>query len=297
MGSPFLWINRSLAPADEYSMAEAAWGKFYTPFRSCIPAGSTVFARYGTVPYPFELEAELRERGSKCINPATATQSIAGFGWYRLFEEARIPTPKTWFEWDDFSTLPEGRYVAKGRANSRKWDWDTHMYADTVAEVVEVRKRLYDDPFIAEQGLAVRRFVDFESYGKDVRGMPVTNEWRVFCLNGEHVASGFYWANWVDELKERRPNMDWDNVPSEAVECAVRAAKALPYPFVAIDVARVSAASYGLSDANSAPEVDSALMWDGGWMVVEVNDGCMSGLCTIEPEAFYLALRKATMGW
>lgn len=298
MGTPFLWIHRPLAQEGEFDAAKRLWCSLTTPFRSCIPANSTVFARYGTVPNPFELEAELKERGSKCINPARVTSDIASFDWYRQLEQANIPTAKTWLEGiDNFSALSEGRYVVKGKTNSRKWHWDTHMFANNLEELSQVRQRLYDDPFIAEQGLIVRRFIDFETFARDMRGMPVTNEWRVFCLHGEYVASGFYWANWIDELEDLAPRINFDVTPQKAIECAVRAAKALPYPFVAIDVARVSTASYSVPDNNSPLEVESSLKWDDGWMIVEVNDGCMSGLCTINPEAFYSALRKATMGW
>jgi hypothetical protein len=298
MGAPFLWLHHPLAPSEEKEVAHKVWGKLSTRFRSTIPAASTVFARYGNVPNPFELEAEFSVRGSKCINPAATTKSISEFDWYHLLTDANLPTPRTWFEGvDNFQDLKEGSYVVKGKTNSRKWNWKTHMFAPNLYVLDRVRKNLYDDPFIAEQGLVVREFVPLESFAVDLNGMPVTNEWRFFFLNGKEIAGGFYWANWIDELQEQHPETNFLVPPPEALECARRAAKTLPYPFVAIDVARVSTASYGVSDTNSPTEVASAIKWDDGWMVVEVNDGCMSGLCTINPEAFYLALRKATMGW
>lgn len=268
---PAIWINHPLAPAEEIEAAASVSGRFFYRFRSQIPAMSVVFARYGNVPNPHELELELAWRGSRCVNPASVTKAIENFDWYEPVVRNEIPTPRTWFE--GFDSLPEGRYVAKGRTNSRKWNWNTHMYAENLESLLQVRRNLYDDPFIAEQGIVVREYIEFDSYDIDVNGMPVTNEYRVFVLNGKVVASGFYWANWIDELEDRFPDRDWNSTPDPGLNLALDAADTLGYPFVAVDVASAS----------------------GQWMVVEVNDGNMSGLCCIDPIEFYRGV-MATMG-
>ncbi|MCH8518123.1 MAG: ATP-grasp domain-containing protein [Cyclobacteriaceae bacterium] len=268
--NPAIWINHPLAPCEEIDAAASVARRFFYRFRSQIPAQSVVFSRYGSVPNPHELELELKWRGSRCVNPASVTKAIENFEWYEILVRDGIRTPRTWFE--GFDSLPEGRYVAKGRTNSRKWNWCTHMYAEDLGSLLQVRQNLYDDPFIAEQGIVVREFIEFDSYDKDVNGMPVTNEYRVFVLDGKVIASGFYWANWIYELEQRSPERDWNETPEPAIGLARDAARSLGYPFVAVDVASVG----------------------DEWVVVEVNDGNMSGLCCIDPETFYRNLLHST---
>jgi hypothetical protein len=33
--------------------------------------------------------------------------------------------------------------------------------------------------------------------------MPVSDEYRFFCYNGEVVAKGFYWSNFYEDLVEK----------------------------------------------------------------------------------------------
>lgn len=247
-------FRKTLGEEDEFETCKKILPTY--EFRSEIPPGSLVLGRYSVLPYYQELEAELKSRGSRLINSYRQHRYIANMEWYHDLSDM---TPRTWFqgEWGD---LPQGQYVLKGLTNSRKFQWNTHMFAATRENVPKVAMRLMDDTMIREQGVVVRQYMRFRRTGELINGLPTVNEWRVFCLNKEVISSGRYWSDLVEEsdVASSLPNQ-----ARELVECALGR---IDVPFVVVDVAELE---------------------DGGWMVVELNDGQMSGLSDNSAEQLY----------
>jgi len=156
----------------------------------------------------------------------------------------------------------------KGRTNSRKFKWKSHMYAPDREALKRVVHRLYDDPLIADQGLVIRKYEPLRKFEEGINEMPITNEWRCFFYDDQMVASGFYWsiAECADDMTE---------LPKAGREIAQKAGSILGAGF---DV-----------DRDDPPffVVDVAERADGKWTVIEVNDGQQSGLSTIDPREFY----------
>lgn len=239
-------------------------------YRSQVPPNSLVIPRYSALPFYGELVKDVEHVGSKLINSLEQHQYVADVTQY--VADLGELTPRTWIEWGN---LPEGSYVVKGRTNSRKHEWNKRMFAETRADVPKVARALLDDDLIRDQGLVVREYVPLRTFDYGINGLPITNEWRFFCLNGEIVDAGYYWASmpeceWAGHERMGEPGEA--PPPPEAKELVREVLRRIdPVPFVVVDVAEKAA---------------------GGWIVIELNDGQMSGLSMIPPERFYRNLRR-----
>jgi hypothetical protein len=225
-----------------------------------------VIGRYSVLPWYEELDKDLAHQGSRLINSTAVHNYIAEMRWYPSLGPNL--TPETWrFGLD---SVPDDCFpvVLKGETNSKKHLWDTHMYAETKADAVQVMLRLFDDSLIHSQKVVVRRYVPLKTFMTGLRGLPITEEYRFFVAYGKVLAGGFYWSSHVDDLPEV-PKAS--NVPKEFLDEVIDAlSPVLKYSFYVVDVARKE---------------------DGGWMVVEVNDGQMSGLSEVDPDELYINLR------
>lgn len=226
-----------------------------------VPHNSLVVGRYSVLPYYLELERDLNMVGSKLINSFEQHRFIADIEkWYPIVSDV---SPKTWFtRWD---LIPEGKYVVKGKTNSRKWKWNTHMFADCKANLQKVINRLYDDMFISEQGICVREYIPLKTYDTGINGIRFTNEWRLFFLGKELFSYGYYWSCYERE--------DEADLPEEALKFAREIGERISKhtKFFVLDIAEKE---------------------DGGWVLIEINDGQMSGLSSIEPADFYEDLSR-----
>ncbi len=242
--------------------------------RMDVPDLSLVIARYSCLPYYEELEQDLASRRSWLINSHKQHRFIANvLAWSGSpAEEGGLLgslTPYTWTEWGD---LPEGAYVVKGRTNSRKHQWNTRMFAPTKADIPRIAQRLWDDSLINEQGLVVRQYVPLRHLGEGINGLPITNEWRTFWLvNPEgrpvHLASGFYWASHPEALASAYlPASVLQDVAQEAAQRLVGHAT-----FFVLDLAETAT---------------------GDWIVIEVNDGQMSGPSMVDLDELYANLAR-----
>ena len=105
-------------------------------------------------------------------------------------------------------------------------------------------------------------------------GIPVVfsvREFRFFVYGNEVLAGGFYWASVVDDLEDAGTEIpSVDEVPRDWLQSIVE--KTVACPFRVIDVARTAT---------------------GGWVVVELNDGQMSGLSCVPPAGLYQAMAAA----
>ncbi len=230
--------------------------------RSKVPQGECVIGRYSVLPFYRELEEDLFATGSWLINSHAQHQWIANFDWY---ESLREFTPRTWRE-HDFHMAPEGPYVVKGATNSRKYSWNTHMFAADKSAALEVASRLASDSMIGEQGLVYRQYVPLETFEVGINGLPFTNEWRCFFLGSKLVAAGYYWSSADDSIIQQNKTP-----PPDMLAFAKRAAFVACHHanFFVLDIARTES---------------------GEWILIEVNDGQMSGLSEIPPRELYRGL-------
>jgi hypothetical protein len=216
------------------------------------------------LPFYRELENDLYENRSFLINSYRQHRWIANFQWY---DDLRPYTPTSWFD-HNFHEAPEGAFVVKGRTNSRKYSWATHMFARDKSQALRVAGRLAQDSMIGEQGLVYRKYEPLETLEEGLNGLPFSNEWRFFFLGSEMVAGGFYWSSADAGILRRHRD-----VPEDAMlfACKVASVAARHANFFVLDVAKTQ---------------------EGQWILIEVNDGQMSGLSEIDPEAFYKRLKE-----
>jgi hypothetical protein len=211
------------------------------------------------LPFYKEVEKEVQHKGSRLINTYQQHTNIADITKWDLGEL----TPKTWTNW---SNLPQGSYVLKGKTNSKKFSWNTCMFAKTREDIPIIARRLYDDTFISEQGIVVREYVPLKTLCIGINDLPIANEFRTFWYKDQMIAKGFYWASHAEYEKDS----EWTD---EAYKVALKAAKML-------------------CDRLNFYVIDVAQKVDGSWIVMEINDGQMSGLSMINPEEFYRRLAE-----
>lgn len=245
---------------DEYEVCK----KFFdtVDIRTKVSAGQTVICRYSALPFNLELEKDLRHLGCEMLNSSSQHSYVADMGWiYDL-------GPMTFQTWFSSAGLPDIPMVVKGRTNSRKFEWNTKMYAPDRGTALEIMRELWHDPMIGPQGIVFRKYHPLKTFEVGVNDMPMTNEWRCFFYKGQLVDFGYYWAS-IDDLSI----VDDSSFRNSGLKLAQDAADILKdnLYFFAVDVAE---------DIN------------GKWWVVEVNDGQMSGLSMIPVERFYANLRR-----
>jgi hypothetical protein len=259
---PIIYFRKGVGEEDEFLAAK----KYFdvVTCRTEIPANRLVIPRFSLLPFPKELEKDVENLGSKLINTHSEHRYIANLkNWYQDLEEY---TPKTWFELTD---IPEdGPFVVKGETNSKKFDWNNSMFAKNKRDAIELACNLSKDSMIGQQKIVVRKYESIKKVTDfSINGLPYGEEYRFFCLDGEIVAKGFYWSNIWGDLEEK-PNVN--SVPEDFVQKIVDIVSKHAR-FVVFDIAR--------------KENDS-------WTLIELNDGCMSGLSMIDPEEFYFNLKK-----
>lgn len=230
-----------------------------------VESGETCVARYSALPFYRELEDDLRSKGAQLVNTYRQHRWIADLGeWTQDLDGL---TPETW---RNLEQVPDSAFpvVCKGETNSKKFQWDTHMFAADRRAAVDVMCRLQEDGFLSDQWIYFRRFVPLKTYMIGLRGLPITKEFRVFVAAGRVLSRGYYWSSHVEEL-ENPPD------PNE-----------IPDSFLADVIERVgkSAVYYSIDIAQSEA---------GNWLVVELNDGQMSGLSENDPVVLYRGLREA----
>jgi hypothetical protein len=267
-------LFRKLSRGDEQELAVAR--KYFPVYenRASIPNKSLVIGRYSVLPFHRELELDLAERGCSMIGDTTAHRSIADIRcWAHVLD-----TFPTWFRMED---VPDDAYpvIIKGSTNSRKNKWAEMMWCPDKVTMIANYIKHQQDGFFDGQEIYIRKYVPLYRYmTDDISGLPITHEIRYFVLDGHIIDSGFYWQNHIDDILAKgltssdgsamvalRPGMEWLQKQIDAVCDTIGDA------FVVLDV--------GLGE-------------DGRWHVIELNDGCMSGLSCIEPDSFYSKLSK-----
>ena len=217
-----------------------------------------VIPRYSALPFYRELETDLTKLRARMINSHLEHQYVANFDYY---EDLKDVTPETWFRPVDVPK-DSGPWVLKGRTNSRKFQWGTHMFAANWERLGEVYNELMNDPLIGQQDVIIRRYVELEKVEDSIAGPPFTNEWRFFFYKGIYLESGYYWSSADKEGKlDTKGGMLAHQIANRIKD---------QIPFVVIDIAKTA---------------------EGKWILIELNDGQMSGLSMCNPVNLYARLQ------
>jgi len=258
MKRPVILFRRDgdLSTEEEFKVAQ-----LYFPVverRSQVPENSLVIGRYSVLPYYRELELDLASKNATLVNSSREFGWIAGFDWY---DPLRYHTPRSWREYEFHNCPLDGPFILKGATNSRKQQWKTHMYAETRKEALEVASRLANDPLIGPQGIIYRQFVPLKVVEVDpIYGQPWVNEWRFFYYKEKMLSYGHYWTNC-----------------SKPEEFSINEA-AFSFADGIAEICSEYATFFVLDIAERA---------DGGWILIEVNDGQCSGLSDCSPHELY----------
>ena len=234
--------------------------------RSDIPSNSLVIGRYSVLPFYKELEDELIWNDSKLINTYRQHRYVADLSiWY---EDLKEYTPKTWFRLED---LPDdGPFFLKGETNSKKFFWNTHCFAKNKKEAIEIEGRLFEDSLIHNQKICIRQFIPLKTFMIGLRGLPITNEYRFFCYKKEILSGGYYWASHTDEVRSLGVDLNPAQVPMDFLNTIANIA----------------------GDRVNFWVMDVAQKENGDWILIELNDGQMSGLSENNPWFMYRLLKE-----
>lgn len=223
-----------------------------------------VIPRYTLEPYTADMYREFGLHGLVPINTLRQYNWCKDLqNWYEDLEEF---TFKTWFSAQD---LPQDKaFVVKGETNSRKDLWDTHMFAQNKQEAIKVMCRLQDDMMLSMQQPCFREYKALKGLSEGPHGLPVTAEWRSFYLGSKLLCNGFYWHQHVDGLVG-----SIGNTPEGYTQ------------MIADKVADIHGERFFYV-------LDVAQLETGGFILVEVNSGEMSGLACCDPKQLYGNLEK-----
>lgn len=228
-------------------------------YRSLVKENSIVIGRYSVLPYYKELENELTYKNSRLINSYNQHNYIADITNY--YQDVKGYTPNTYTEW---GSLPEGKYVVKGRTNSRKFEWNTKMFANSKSELLHIIKNVYGDSFLSDQGIVVRDYIPLKTFDISMNGLPITDEFRFFFYKSNLLCSGYYWSNF-EEFNH--------SVEDGMIKFAKKIANIIK------DKANFFVLDIGKTENND-------------YILIEVNDGQMSGLSMCDPAKLYENLKK-----
>lgn len=232
--------------------------------RTDIKRGELVIPRYSALPFNKELCEDINELGATSINTYEQHCYVADVrNWYYDLGDL---TPRTWFALDQ---IPDnGPFVLKGATNSKKFLWNTHMFAKDKRDASEVFFRLCQDSTVGVQPIYVREYIELHRLTTGLNDLPISEEYRFFVLGGKIVAAGFYWSSHVDDL---------DRAFDPFIE--------VPQSFIDDVIKRVG-------DKCNFWVFDCARTTNNEWIVVELNDGQQSGLSEIDPEILYSNMKS-----
>lgn len=232
--------------------------------RSMIKKDNFIIGRYSVLPFYKELEEDINYLGGKMINSYLQHRYVADIGNY--YRDIKDFTPKTYNYPDQIPF--EGPFIVKGETNSKKFEWDKMMFAKDKTEAIRIYCDLKNDGLIGSQDIYIREYVPLKTFSVSIGGLPITEEYRFFIYNNKVMSSGYYWSNYVDEFKDE--NLDPNNVPKEFLKEIINVV-GKNCNFYTIDIAKTKS---------------------NDWIVIELNDGQMSGLSENNPEILYENLKK-----
>jgi hypothetical protein len=227
-----------------------------------VPSDSVVFPRFRSIPFGKELNDSVKENGSTLVNSWDEYLYVSNL--YAWVADLGDLTPAA-YQVSDIPNLPEGEYFIKGETNSVKHEWMTSAFAPNLKAVDAVVANLRKHNVVGSQELVIRPFVRYRELAIMESGQPVFNEWRVFILNGQVMATGFYWSEQMHRFSENDIKPLFPSEFQKVIDLAIERI-AGKISFVVIDIAEKP---------------------DGTWQVIELNDGNMSGLCGVDAEKLW----------
>lgn len=232
--------------------------------RTAIPQNSLVIGRYSCLPYYHEVVEDLKNLNSTLINGLYEHQYIANFDYYYDVQKDTFPT---WFNLSDIPSSKRNQpIVIKGKTNSKKFQWNTHMYAENFQKAVHLSAELMNDPFIGPQGLIFREYIPLETFEIGINDIPMTNEWRLFFYKEKLITYAYYWGILEDITII-------DKIEPDFVKNGIDFAKKI---------------AKEVSEFTNFFVLDIAKTKDSKWILVEINDAQQSGLNgMIDPQKLY----------
>jgi hypothetical protein len=244
---------------DELDAAQKA-GFTLIKDRADLRAGDRILPRF----YPFYnyLVDEFNEIGAELISDQHDWSADIR-QWVSVLGDL---TPKTWESIEDVEASGyNGPFFVKGIDKSLKIDFKRFCYAENFAQLPTILANL-KEALPIEQPLVIREFKPLATYGvSPVSGMPIAHEFRCFIYRGQFLTSGFYW----DSVRKQDGIKDLlADPPMEFINRAIAA----------------------VGDKVNFYSLDVALTKKGEWIVIEINDGCLSGLSANDPVELYQKL-------
>ncbi len=197
------------------------------------------------------------------------------------YELVRVCTPKTvWVSKEtlnkDFESIHrvlqvfgESPVIVKDYVKSRKHEWFEACYIQNASDVDKVNNvvkkfiELQGDDL--NEGIVFREFINLEFLDNHIKSnMPLSKEFRVFFVDGEPAYLVNYWdeGEYGDIMPELKPFLN--------------VAKKIQSKFFTMDIAKVE---------------------NGGWIIMELGDGQVSGLpnCA-DLKCFFSNIKKSIEG-
>ena len=177
--------------------------------------------------------------------------------WYPLIKNLtprsmwfdKIPNVETIMEHFEFPIFVKGARQTSRHSKKLSIIKNSNDY-ERMKKAYAQDRILHHQQFVCREFVALRKVADTEG---DV--IPASFEFRTFWWRGQFVGSGCYWVD--------APAYNWtENEKADAIAIARQVAKALPVPFLVVDVGQRT---------------------DGQWIVIEVNDGQGSGYAEMPP--------------
>lgn len=232
-----------------------------------IKSGDLVIPRYSILPFYKEQEYDINYVGARLIN--TYDQHLYVADLKNWVEDLKDITPQTW---DNVASIPDdGPFILKGETNSKKHHWKELMFAPNKIKAIEVAGKLYSDSMLQYQNIYVRKYIPLKTYMIGLQELPITKEFRFFFYKDVLLSGDYYWSSHIDELKEMGIEPDVNDVP----------------------ISFLNKIADKVKDNINFWVVDVAQTEDDEWIVIELNDGQMSGISCNEPDVLYKNLKSA----
>lgn len=265
--TPVILFRSDRDTRDEMAVASNYFEVVKSRTSSAIP-GSLVIPRYSALPFMDELENDLKLCGARLVNSYRQHKWIADFTYYQVLKDF---TFRSWTEEEYTRCDFDGAVVVKGATNSRKFYFNKTMLAQTRERALEIANVLRDDSMIGQQKIIFREYVPLRSFEIGLFGLPFSNEFRLFFHKRQLLCSGYYWQNMAEP---------------ESIAQAELTAEGLE---LAHEVAAIA------SEYVNFFVVDVAERKSGGWVLVELNDGCQAGLSACDPHELYANLSRSVV--
>jgi len=236
-----------------------------------IKPNDLVIGRFSLQPFYDLVAAEIEGKGAQLLVSYADYYFISHLlQWSGLLAGL---TPRSWDveQIAEIPELPHG-YFIKGETNSLKHEWQSSYTADQDA-ILALVNNLRAQPLLAAQTMVVREFVPLQTYFLTAAGLPITEEYRFFILDGQVISGGFYWQSYLPAIRAAGFEPDFHCVPSDFLAEVARRLEFLR--FFVVDVAITAA---------------------GEPLVIEINDPGMSGLGGNDAERLYAALAQRLGG-